>query len=217
MITIPEVVEQIIRESPYLEEALTKGIINYSGLARLIKPQIEDILFKNIKEGAVVMALKRLSKQRHGKLKVEKIFRQSPDMIVRSNLTEFTLEKSDTLSKKFEKLMAQISNQHRYFFSVIEGVFETAIIASDEIKSKIEKILSGENIVHKMPGLSSITIKLPNDNVITPGVYYFIFKSLAWENVNIIEVVSTYSEITIILDDKQVDKAFSILKKSLVI
>lgn len=217
MITIPEIVEQIIRESPYLEEALSRGIINYSGLARVIKPQIEDILFKNIKEGAVIMALKRLSKQRHGKSKVEKIFKQSPDMIVRSNLTEFTLEKTDSLSNKLEKLMGLISNQHRYFFSIIEGVFETAVIASDDIKIEVERILKGENIIHKISGLSSITIKLPDDNVTTPGVYHFIFKSLAWENINIIEVASTYSEITIILDNKEVDKAFSILKKSLLV
>ena len=61
MITIPEIVEKIVKGSPFLEEGLNKKIVNLSALARIIKPQIETALYKKIENGAIIMALKRLS------------------------------------------------------------------------------------------------------------------------------------------------------------
>jgi hypothetical protein len=60
--------------------------------------------------------------------------------------------------------------------------------------------------------LSSITILLTKETVNIPGVYYSILKLLAWNEINVIDVISTYSELTIILSNNDIDKAFSILK-----
>jgi hypothetical protein len=49
----------------------------------------------------------------------------------------------------------------------------------------------------------------------TPGVYYSIFKQLAWGNVNVVDVVSTYTEFTVLFEFQNVDRAFSILKRFL--
>ena len=46
MITVPEAVGKIVGRSRYLAEAMSKGIINNSSLARYIKPEIEEILIK---------------------------------------------------------------------------------------------------------------------------------------------------------------------------
>lgn len=40
------VVEEIIKKSPFLEEALAEGIINLSSLSRQIKPEIDEQLHK---------------------------------------------------------------------------------------------------------------------------------------------------------------------------
>lgn len=42
-----------------------------------------------------------------------------------------------------------------------------------------------------------------------------ILKILAWEGINVVEVVSTFSEFTIILEDEEVSRAFSLFKDSL--
>lgn len=214
MITIPEVVEEIICHSSFLEEGLYKGIVNYSALARIIKPEIESRLFKSIKEGAIIMALRRISKNNKLNHNFKKIFSNAPDMIVRSNLVEFTFLNSESLSTKLKELFSETENQNQYFFTVTQGVFETGIITSKELESKIKSIFK-EKIIRTLLDLSSITIKLPEENVTTPGVYYFILKILAWQNINVIEVVSTYQEITLVLETKNIDTAFSALKKSL--
>lgn len=215
MITIPELVKEKIEESPYLEELLAKGIINYSALARTIKLELEEKLLKSIKEGSIIMALRRMVKKYEKNLNLKNIFSKSPDMIIRSNLVEFTFTNSDLMLNKYRNLLKNIEVDRQYFFAITQGVFETGIIISQELEEKIREIFEGEKIIHHLTNLSAITIKLPKENVTTSGVYYFILKALALNNINIIELVSTYQEITLILGTKEIDKAFSILKKTL--
>ena len=56
MITVPEAAKKIIERSRYLSEAISKGIINYSALARYIRPEIEQILIKKVSLASVIMA-----------------------------------------------------------------------------------------------------------------------------------------------------------------
>ena len=62
MITVPEAAEKIIKRSRYLSEAMSKGFINNSSLARYIKPEIEEMVFRKVNESSVIMALNRLQK-----------------------------------------------------------------------------------------------------------------------------------------------------------
>ena len=67
-------------------------------------------------------------------------------------------------------------------------------------------------MVNKYENLSSVSIKLPNENVSVPGIYYFIFQRLSWEGVNIREVISTSNEFTILVDEDYVNIAFKVIK-----
>ena len=79
----------------------------------------------------------------------------------------------------------------------------------------VEDNFNDEHITSRMKKLSAITLQLPANNVTTPGLYGYILRSLGWENINVIEIASTYTEFTIILKEVDVDRAFSVLKKTL--
>lgn len=74
------------------------------------------------------------------------------------------------------------------------------------------EIFKEEKLLQKLTDLSSITVKLPEENVSVPGIYYFIFQRLAWEGVTMNEVISTSNEFTIIVPEDQIDKAFRVIK-----
>ena len=212
MITVPEETKRIIERSRYLVEAMSKDLINYSSLARYIKPEIEKSLMKSVSEASIIMAIKRIAEDLKPKFVPLTIFTGTPDMIVRSNLVEFTVKNEQSLRKKYKELSELYSDEKKYFFTLTEGVFETTIIVSQDVRDNIKSILKNEHILSEVNNLSSITIRLPKENVETPGVYYFFLKSLAWEGINILEIVSTPNEVSLILDDKDVNAAFAILK-----
>ncbi|MBP6913624.1 MAG: aspartate kinase [Candidatus Levybacteria bacterium] len=212
MVSISESVEKIISRSRYLSEAISKGIINFSALARYIKPEIEEMTHKKVSEAALVMALNRLSNNIKPNYKSNEIFETPPDMMVRSNLAELTVANSTTMNEKYPLLLKLIDTQGKNFLTITEGVYESTIIANRDLKDEVVKILEGEIIVAEFNSLSSITIRLPKPSVHTPGIFYFFIKSLAWEGINIIEIVSAHLELTLIFDEKDVNKAFSILQ-----
>lgn len=212
MITVPEAAKKIVERSRYLSEAMSKGLINLSSLARYIKPEIEEMLFKDVSEASIIMALKRLETELKPQVQYKNVFKAPPEMIVRSNLVEITIANSENLAKKCAKVFDLYAGQQKYFFALTEGIAETTIVVSNELHDEILNVFEGEKILVTFTNLSSITIRQPKEITYTPGIVYFFLKSLAWEGINVMEVVSTYLELTIVLEDKEINRAFAILK-----
>ena len=211
---VASVVEQYLKTKPFLLSSLSEGIINLTSLSRLIMPEIELHLGKDVKQGAVVMALKRVSEELDFKIshKVSRVMQNIGEITVRSSLTDYTFTTSETLLDSQAKLMYEINKIKDVFYTSSRGVNETNIVVSSSVNKTVELALKNEKLLSKKENLSSITIKLPQDNVSTPGVYYYIFQSLAWEGIIINEVISTTNEFTIIVDESQVDIAFKVMK-----
>jgi hypothetical protein len=214
MNTISSVVEQYIKSKPFLLNSLSQGIINLTSLSRIMLPELQSHLGKEVKQGAIVMALKRLSGELDFKInyKISKVLKNIGEITVRSSLTDYTFVISDTLLENQARLLAEINKVHDIFYTSSRGVNETNIVVSASIDSIIDTIFRGEKLTHKIEDLSSITVKLPQENISTPGVYYYIFQRLAWEGIIIHEVISTTNEFTIIVSDDQIDIAFKVIK-----
>jgi aspartokinase len=126
-------------------------------------------------------------------------------------LEDFTFENSDTLSLRQADLMKAINNERDTFYTFCHGVNESTIITSKSVSERIKTIFSAENLKSQTSDLASITIKLPTVNTEISGVYYFILKHLAWEGINIVEVISTSNEFTVVVKSDDIDSAFSVL------
>jgi hypothetical protein len=213
MLSIGKITEEIIGRSPFLREAMTDDLINISSLARKIKPEIEEVLGKEVKEGAIVMAIKRMSPGLYHRLnlKITNIIGELGDFLVRSNLEDFTFENTESLRLKQADLVTLVNSDSDVFYTICRGVTETTIICSQNISSKIGNLLINERLKSHTADLASVTVKLPTVNSEVYGVYYYILKHLAWEGLNIVEVVSTANEFTIIVKQDHVDKAFKVL------
>jgi hypothetical protein len=167
---------------------------------------------KEVSDGALVMALKRLSPTLSG--------RAGPpgglpaflrDLTVRSNLSEITFLKSDTLLERQRQLLLEAQQRAHEFVTFTRGTFEVTAIIDTALLPAAERIFAGETLVARLENLAAISIRLAPETVDTPGVHYSVLKLLAMHSINMVEVVGTYTELTLILEREQVDRAFSIL------
>lgn len=210
MITVASAVEKIIRQKPILQLTLYKNLANLSAVAREIQKEVEVETKKEVTEGAILMALKRIKSKLDGK--TAKVPVAKPlNMTVRSNLTEYTYFNSETLMECQKELSKAIEREKDIFCNLTRGMTETTIIADTLLEKEIETIFKKETLVSKFTNLSSITIKHPKTIVSIPGVYYTILKVLVWEGINLVEVASTYTELTLVFDEKDINRAFSSL------
>lgn len=214
MKTIASVVEEYIKTKPFLSTALSQGIINLTSLSRQIQPDIEIIIKKRAKSGAIVMALKRISDNMEfvSTHKIVKVLKGIGDITVRSSLIDYSFKISNTLFGAQSLFLSEINQKKDSFYTSSRGVSECNIVISNNLSLLIDKYFENEFLVKKLENLSSVSIKLPNENISIPGIYYFIFQRLSWEGVNIIEVISTSNEFTILVDEDYVNTAFKVIK-----
>jgi len=214
MKTIASCVEEIILSSPFLEEGLTREIINFSALAKDLNKPISKMLRKPIKNGAIMMALRRYQQPVHlnNNILLKKVFKNLGDITVRSNLSDFTFQNSKTLIDSHSQILKKINTNNQIFYAFTRGLFESNIIISTFEKDSILKVFKNEKQIGLQDKLSAISIYLPKGNSKITGLYYQIFKRLAWQNITLYEVVSTTNEFTIVVEDHLVDKAFSVIK-----
>jgi len=214
MKTVAQSVEEIIKKKPFLESALAQGLINMTSLAKDILPAVKEDLRKEINQGAIVMAIKRLAPTLEFQInhKVKGVLNNLGDITVRSKLADYTFSVSDTLIRNQLTFLEMVGSHPDLYYAVSRGVYETTIVISDRFQEEVERIFKDEIVISKKIGLSSLTIKLPEENTKVAGIYYYIFRDLAWDGINIQEVISTTNEFTIIVDDNQVEKAFKLLK-----
>jgi len=214
MKTIAATVTEYIKTKPYLASALSEGIINLTSLARKIHPDIEALMNKTVNQGAIIMSLKRVSDDINftATKKIIRVLKNLGDITVRSSLVDYGFLLSETLLLTQANLLKKIEFKKDVFYTSSRGVAESNIVVSQNIVPLVDKLFQNEVCHSKVENLSSITIKLPTDNVKIPGIYYFIFQRLSWEGVNITEVISTSNEFTILMDEDQVDIAFKVIK-----
>lgn len=216
MLTIPNAVEEVIKKKPFLESALVDGLINLSALARQLKPDIEKKVGKEVNDSAVIMALNRLVPRLElmSAMKFKKVVENIGDIIVRSNLADIAFANSHTLFEKQAILLDRVRSMKDVFCTFSQGIYETTLVVSNSIIGLVEEIFAQESLIAKSDKLSSITVKLPTENTVCPGVYYYIFKELAWDNINITEVISTTNEFTVVISDEDIHRAFTILMEA---
>ena len=214
MKTIASTVSEYVKTKPYLASALSDGIINLTSLARKIHPDIEALMNKPVNQGAIIMSLKRVSDDARytATKKIIKVLKNLGDITVRSALVDYGFLLSETVLLTQANLKKKIEFKKDVFYTSSRGVAESNIVVSQNIVPLVDELFQNEVCQSKVENLSSITIKLPTDNVKIPGIYYFLFQRLSWEGVNITEVISTSNEFTILMDEDQVDIAFKVIK-----
>lgn len=213
MIKIADVVEELVRRSPFTTEALAEGLVNVSALARTLQPDVEKALGKTVKMGAIVMAIKRMpvGELTHEDRRLRTFFQKLSDISVRTNLLDYTFRNSDTLLERQAELLDLIRQSPQLFYTFSQGVSETTIIVEDIIEQRLESIFAGEKLLDKEQDLASVTLMLPVENRSLFGLYYYILKDLAWYGINLVELISTSNEFTIIVHQSDLDQAFSVL------
>jgi hypothetical protein len=203
MITIPMATKTIIKRSRYLSEALSKNLINYSSLARYIKPELEEMLQKRVSDASVLMAIQRVGKDFKPGYASEDIFSSPPALAIHSCLSLLTY--SGTTPIDFSKRVGD-------FILLTHGINQTTLVTSAKLRKSIEKNLGKKLIDKRVDNLAAITIELPNKAAENPSVYYFFLKSLAWEGINVIQIFTTTKELTFITAGKDLKNCLGVIQ-----
>jgi len=209
MVTISHVIQDLLRRQVLIQEAINQKIVSFNKLAKVLKPQIEEELGKQVKHSAVVMALRR-SSEKLQKSSKEPSFSYSIETI-KTDICYILLEESPDLLHKLKDFYAKIDFKKGGILNIIQGNFEVGIITNKKYQEDLLDLLHDEKVIETIDDLISISLTYSGAFLYTPGVIYDVTRFLTWENINVIDIILTKTEMSIIISNQDFTKAYRVL------
>ena len=209
MPTISHIVKDILDRQVFLQEAINRGIVSHNLLAKNLKPEIESTLGKQVKTSAIVMALRRNSDKMEKRFS-EPSFSYSIETI-KTDICYVVSEESPTLLSKIQNLCSIVDFRKGGILNIIQGNFEVAIITNKKYKEDLLDLLHDEKVLDTVDDLVSISLTYSKDFLFTPGILYDITRFMAWENINVIDMILTKTEMSLIVYKKDLTRCYKTL------
>lgn len=209
MISINKCVWKIVSDNPFLEDSLYNDYLNLTWFAEFIKPRVEQMTKKEVSTWSIKIALSRIAKDIQKNTKNKKI--KVDNLFIRKDLSIITLDNSEKSNYLVREIQALKSWTDKNYFWVIQWINETDIIYSNNLKPWVEKIIKKANHKLKIENLWAIWIHLDKSMIDDIWIIYTLTKKLAFYKINVINIISTYTEIVFILDKRDIKKAFDVI------
>jgi aspartokinase len=124
-----------------------------------------------------------------------------------------TIYKQEDIQQAIKKIYEIIDFKKGDFLTITQGLNEIMIITNQKYKTQILNLFQKKNIKKIIKELVSLTINISEEAVETIGLFYISTRALNWENINIIDIVSTLTEMTFIIEEDNTSRAFNTLRK----
>jgi aspartokinase len=101
------------------------------------------------------------------------------------------------------------------FLNVTMGSHEVSLSFSEKYLDTVTLLTAGETVLHRMGDLVALSLVFSGDFMSTPGIVYEAVRKLAWEEINVNEIISTMNELTFVIRREDSMDAFTVLQSFL--
>jgi len=205
---ISDALESIVSNNPLLQFGITHQLFNLSQLSKYLNPQIVARTKKEVKDSALLMALSRYQRSEQKKRKGSEAF-VVKKLSVNSGLAIATFSKTPEIHRAINEFYRKVQSAQG-FFTLSEGVTQiTAIFDAEHLA--LRKKLIREKAIREYSDVGSLSVRFDDRYLETPGFLYLVLQQLYLQNLNILELTSTATELILFLKEEDVRLAFDTL------
>jgi len=205
---ISEEVHKILGRYPYIEEYLAMGVINNRALAREIKD--ETLRGANIQ--SIVSAIRRFPVSR-GKPRQERMLRILADSEVnlRYDVGTATVRIDEESLRKIDAVHKALKGRG---YMLLQGMQTLTVVAEERYLRNLERtaVLKRADI---KKNLATVIVTSPEEIVTTSGVIAHLATLLAMEGINVVEMMSSHTETSFIVEEGDALKAVEVIRKEI--
>ncbi len=210
--SVSSCVKRIVDKSPFIHEMLINGILSFSNYASSIQGEVQKAYGKPVKASAIVMALRRYAEELRKGNHAKSSGNVEYGIVMKTNIFDLNLVRRDNFISKLGALYGQISTEKGDFLNITLGSHEVSLAVSEKYRSLVGELAKDEEVLHQMDDLVALSLVFTGDFLQTPGIVYEAVRHLAWEQINVIEIVSTMNELTFVIKREDSMKAFDVLQ-----
>ncbi len=215
MIKISDVVRDILYSSEVALSAFNDGYLNFSAYAASIRKEVETRAKKPVRIGSIVVALSRMKNSAGKNTKRKPLIPEVniEDLSVKSGLVEVAFDRTRENLARLRELYRDPAINAGDFFMVTQGTGEITIVALETALPHIIHVARPAKPKAVIKNLVGLTARFDPKYLAIPNVIFAFVRRLSLKRINIAEIVSTYTELTFIIDQKDLQEAFLALNE----
>ncbi len=212
MITVTAALQELLEENDLIPFGVPFELINVSALARKLQPQVEAHIKKPVKHGTLVVCLTRI-------LARSNFDENTPPSVllenfsIQSGLMAITYPKTPQTLRSLERIYQDIEFSQASFFAFTHGIGEITIVVQKRLFAKIQQAFKDQTPKFVVDNVGSLSVQFSEKYIKTPNVIFAILSAFASKRLNIVEVASTLTELTVILREDDLNLGLQQLRK----
>ena len=207
--SITDGVESTLSSMRFLQTAFKYDLVNYSALARLIKPVVQEKTGANTSLDALIMAIRRhaLTFKKIEKADIYKMMSKSSVELL-TDMFWINYRRSDDLYKKLLECEEKINWQSGEKMYIVQRSNEISVISVSKYANKLSALVDETQIFEKQGDTALITVELPPASHYTNGLWVFFANQFDEISVNVLSIFSSYTKISFLIDEKDTAVAY---------
>jgi aspartokinase len=213
--SIPEIVREIITRNRSIYDCVKMDLINYTGLAVKIQPEIEKTLGGPINLNTIVVAIKRYADSFEIKEDIkEEYVLKNARLALTDGILDIKFSKKDSAEMDPMSILDKFSKiTNNYDFFRLSDSFRFLTEDMEGIRQIFENMPNRENMFSS--GLAKIRISIPTSQNQSDVVSY-VAEILHDNGIELVNAFFSQDNIIIILNERDASKAYEILHSDIV-
>ena len=203
--SITSIVNDIVATDLSYQDCLQNDYCNFSGLSRVIKPEIERSLGREVNLESVITAIKRARRFYY-------IHEQTiSSIIVESTISVKTdVAKISTVRSKrtVERVAKALTKNVNSFLSVSESLSSITLVFDDKLIDSVRELFASYDILEIDEDLAAIIVHSPEQIIKTPGCAIAFYNQISRRHINIEDTLSCHTDTIIVVKMNDVGRAF---------
>lgn len=213
MYTISSIVQGIMESDDSIKALASQDLLNYMAYARSIHAQVEEQAHKPVQLGSITAAVARyVGHIPPMTLPSEKDIQR---VSVQTQLEGITYERSEEISQKIQSIYQEVEVNNKAYITITQGINEITIIAEKSVIELFRSRMKAYVPIYDITDIIGISVKFGLKYMAISNLFYLLIRKLAVKNINILEIVSTATELTFIVNKKDMQVALDQLQKGL--
>ena len=211
MYTISQQVWKIISKDVTAMQFLKKGLLNTSGYAKSILPQIQAVSLARVTLGSLTTALARVKKdlilnqEQIPKFRIE-------DLSLKLPILELVYSKTKNPNPDLSLIYQSLEKNDSIHFNLVNVEDELDIFVSSQKADLVKKQMKDFELILEEPNLSALILKYDYRYRNYPGMGSQVLNCLALKSISFVECLTTYYEFIIYIKQDLANQAIEVLK-----
>ena len=206
-LTIAELTRQYIDRHPIVRDCISKDLVNFSSLSRLIMKET------GVKHEEAVLAASRRYAAKLAKSNFEgdimRVFEESR-LELKTRICIVVAKNEWVVLRNLEEVVKKLLAE-KATMQILQSANGITVISEDKHLPAIIKAIGQDHIMTVKQNLAEITVKSPPRIEVTMGAFAYITSMLSEQNINLLEAVSCYTDTIVIVTRDDMMRAFEIL------